>query len=90
MQSCTSSPCRTATRPRRSLLRESYREDGKVRKRTLANLSCLPDEVIEGLKEKVLLRGGVAVPSVDAVFSVERTLTTAGWGLHACARANTA
>jgi hypothetical protein len=54
------------------LLRESYREDGKVRKRTLANLSCLPDEVIEGLK--VLLRGGVAVPSAEEVFSVERTL----------------
>jgi hypothetical protein len=54
------------------LLRESYREDGKVRKRTLANLSCLPDEVIEGLK--VLLRGGVAVPSVEEVFTVERTL----------------
>jgi hypothetical protein len=54
------------------LLRESYRQDGKVLKRTLANLSCLPDEVIEGLK--VLLRGGVAVPSVDAVFTVERTL----------------
>jgi hypothetical protein len=54
------------------LLRESYREDGKVRKRTLANLSCLPDEVIEGLK--VLLRGGVAVPSAAEVFTVERTL----------------
>jgi hypothetical protein len=54
------------------LLRESYREDGKVRKRTLANLSCLSDEVIEGLK--VLLRGGVAVPSAEEVFTVERTL----------------
>ncbi len=54
------------------LLRESYREDGKVRKRTLANLSCLPAEVIEGLK--VLLRGGVAVPRAEEVFSVERTL----------------
>jgi hypothetical protein len=54
------------------LLRESYREDGKVRKRTLANLSCLSDDVIEGLK--VLLRGGVAVPSADEVFTVERTL----------------
>jgi hypothetical protein len=54
------------------LLRESYREDGKVRKRTLANLSCLSAEVIEGLK--VLLRGGVAVPSAAAVFTVERTL----------------
>ena len=54
------------------LLRESYREDGKVRKRTLANLSCLSEEVIEGLK--VLLRGGVAVPSAAEVFTVERTL----------------
>jgi hypothetical protein len=54
------------------LLRESYREDGKVRKRTLANLSCLSAEVIEGLK--VLLRGGVAVPSAEAVFAVERSL----------------
>ena len=54
------------------LLRESYREDGKVRKRTLANLSCLPEEVIEGFK--VLLRGGVAVPSAAEVFTVERTL----------------
>jgi len=54
------------------LLRESYREAGKVCKRTLANLSCLSGEVIEGLK--VLLRGGVAVPSADEVFSVERSL----------------
>ena len=54
------------------LLRESYREDGKVRKRTLANLSCLSAEVIEGLK--VLLRGGVAVASAEEVFTVERSL----------------
>src|SRR5262249_14304156 len=54
------------------LLRESYREDGKVRKRTLANLSCLSVEVIEGLK--TLLRGGVAVASADEVFTVERSL----------------
>lgn len=54
------------------LLRESYREGGKVRKRTLANLSCLSDEVIEGLK--VLLRGGVAVPSAAELFVVERSL----------------
>jgi len=54
------------------LLRESYREGGKVKKRTLANLSCLAPEVIEGLK--VLLRGGVAVPSAEEVFVVERSL----------------
>ena len=54
------------------LLRESYRDAGKVCKRTLANLSSLPGDVIEGLK--VLLRGGVAVPSAEVVFSVERSL----------------
>jgi hypothetical protein len=54
------------------LLRESYREDGKVKKRTLANLSCLPTEVVEGLK--LLLRGGVAVPSAEEVFTIERSL----------------
>src|SRR6202166_4137627 len=54
------------------LLRESYRDGNKVRKRTLANLSSLPAEVIEGLK--VLLRGGVAVSSVDDAFVIERSL----------------
>jgi hypothetical protein len=54
------------------LLRESYRDANKVKKRTLANLSSLPAEVIEGLK--VLLRGGVAVPSVDDAFVIERSL----------------
>jgi hypothetical protein len=54
------------------LLRESYREDGKVRKRTLANLSSLSAQVIEGLK--VLLRGGVAVPDAQEVFRIERSL----------------
>jgi len=54
------------------LLRESYRDGNKVKKRTLANLSSLPAEVIEGLK--VLLRGGVAVPSAEEAFVIERTL----------------
>jgi transposase len=54
------------------LLRESYRKDGKVKKRTLANLSCLPDAVIEGLR--VLLKGGVAVASAEELFTVERSL----------------
>jgi hypothetical protein len=41
------------------LLRQSYREEGKVRKRTLANLSKLPPEAVEGLK--ILLKGGTAI-----------------------------
>ena len=32
------------------LLRESYREGKKVKKRTLANLSKLPDEVVDNLR----------------------------------------
>jgi hypothetical protein len=58
--------------PPEILLRESYRDGNKVKKRTLANLSSLPTEVIEGLK--VLLRGGVAVSSVDEAFVIERSL----------------
>jgi Transposase DDE domain len=42
------------------LLRESYREDGKVKKRTLLNLSQWPGELVEGLR--ILLKGGHAVP----------------------------
>ena len=42
------------------LLRESYREDGKVRKRTLLNLSAWPRERVEGLR--ALLKGGVVMP----------------------------
>jgi transposase len=37
------------------LLRESYREDGRVRKRTLANLSSLPIEQIEAIRR--ILKG---------------------------------
>ena len=32
------------------LLRESYREGEQVKKRTLANLSKLPDDIIDNLK----------------------------------------
>jgi len=41
------------------LLRESFRENGRVRKRTLANLSDWPTTLVEGLR--TLLKGGVAV-----------------------------
>jgi hypothetical protein len=41
------------------LLRESFREDGRVRKRTLANLSVWPTALVEGFR--TLLKGGVAV-----------------------------
>ena len=41
------------------LLRESFREAGRVKKRTLANLSAWPTPLVEGFR--TLLKGGVAV-----------------------------
>jgi len=53
------------------LLRQSYREGKKVRKRTLANVTCLPPEVIETLKRA--LRGEQMVPA-DHAFAIERSI----------------
>ena len=41
------------------LLRQSFREQGRVRKRTLANLSAWPTALVEGFR--TLLKGGLAV-----------------------------
>jgi transposase len=41
------------------LLRESFRDQGRVRKRTLANLTDWPTPLVEGFR--TLLKGGVAV-----------------------------
>ena len=41
------------------LLRESFRDNGRVKKRTLANLSDWPTALVEGFR--TLLKGGVAV-----------------------------
>ncbi len=49
------------------LLRESYREGKKVKKRTLANLSSLPREKVE-LIRRVL--NGVALAPVETLFDV--------------------
>ena len=54
------------------LLRESYRDGGKVRKRTLCNLSNWPAAYIEGLRW-VLKGGTVIAPGRDA-FTVTRSL----------------
>ena len=47
----------------RHLLRRSYRDGGKVRKETLANLSHLPDEAIEAVR---LVLAGKTVIDADA------------------------
>src|SRR6476660_8931201 len=54
------------------LLRESYRENGKVRKRTLCNLSDWPAAHIEGLRG--VLKGGTVIPAERDAFTVIRTL----------------
>lgn len=54
------------------LLRESYREGGKVKKRTMANLSNWPAQLVEQFR--VLLRGGVAVEHSGEVLTIERSL----------------
>ena len=53
------------------LLRESFRQHGKVKKRTLANLSKCPSHVIEGLR--VLLQGGIALRSCHDAFTIIRS-----------------
>ena len=54
------------------LLRESYRDNGKVKKRTLLNLSDWPAELVEGFK--ALLKGGTVVPKDQPVFTIKRSL----------------
>jgi transposase len=54
------------------LLRESYREGGKVCKRTLCNLSDWPTAYIEGLRG--VLKGGTVIPAEREAFTVIRSL----------------
>lgn len=52
------------------LLRESYREGKKVRKRTLANLSALSDEQIDAIRAVL---AGVSVRPVQELFETVRS-----------------
>jgi hypothetical protein len=54
------------------LLRESYRAGGKVRKRTLCNLSDWPVTYVEGLRG--VLKGGTVIPADRDAFTVTRSL----------------
>jgi hypothetical protein len=53
------------------LLRESYREDGKIKKRTLLNLTDWPTELVEGFR--TLLKGGKASPVGEEAIIVHRS-----------------
>lgn len=54
------------------LLREGYREGSKIVKRTIANLSHWDPQLIEHFR--VLLKGGVAIESSEAMMTIERSL----------------
>src|SRR6201987_5952611 len=55
------------------LLRESYRdENGRTQKRTLANLSKLPDDVVAMLK--AILKGGTLIGTGTNELQIERSL----------------
>jgi transposase len=54
------------------LLRESFRHEGKVRKRTLCNLSDWSPAHIEGLRG--VLKGGTVIPAEQDAFTVTRSL----------------
>jgi hypothetical protein len=54
-----------------TLLRRSFREDGKVKKETLANLSHLPPEAIDAIRR--VLAGETLLSAHDA-FEIERSL----------------
>jgi len=54
------------------LLRESYREDGKVKTRTLANLSRWPEHKVDKLARA--LKGLPAAPELSEAFEITRSL----------------
>jgi len=53
------------------LLRQSYREGGKVRKRTIANLTDWSPELLENFR--LLLRGGKVVERAEETFDILRS-----------------
>jgi hypothetical protein len=54
------------------LLRESYREDGKVKNRTLANLSHWPAVKVDDLRR--VLKGQSATLDLSEAFEIARSL----------------
>jgi hypothetical protein len=54
------------------LLRRTYRDGGKVRNETLANLSKMPDRIVDAVE--AALKGEVLVPAGEAAASIARSL----------------
>ena len=54
------------------LLRRTYRDGGKIRNETLANLSKLPDRIVDAVE--AALKGEALVPAGQAAASITRSL----------------
>jgi hypothetical protein len=54
------------------LLRESYRDGNKVRKRTLLNLTDWPRDLVAGFR--ALLKGGTVIPAGQEALTITRSL----------------
>ena len=54
------------------LFRQAWREGKRIRRVTLANLSKLPPEIVDGIR--AMLRGGLVVSSPSKAFSLRRSL----------------
>jgi len=69
------------------LLRESYREGGKVKKRTIANLSHCSREEIEAIKLALKCKGNLAqLTDINKDIKLEQGLSVgAVWALYRCA-----
>src|SRR5512134_2978819 len=60
------------TSPPAILLRESYRDGNKVRKRTLLNLTGWPRDLVDGFR--ALLKGGSVIPAGQDALRIIRSL----------------
>jgi hypothetical protein len=69
---CISNPSPTGIHLPPSSLRQSYRQDGKVQKRILCNLSNWSAAQIDG--PRGVLRGGTVIPADRDTLTVSRSL----------------
>ncbi|MDE0304223.1 MAG: hypothetical protein OXI87_04970 [Albidovulum sp.] len=54
------------------LLREAWREGTRIRRRTVANLSRMPPELVDAVR--AALTGGIVLPSLDDAAAIRRSL----------------
>ena len=54
------------------LIRQSWRENGRVKRRTLCNLSKLEPHLVEGIR--LVLKGGAVFPDIHDAVSLRRSL----------------